>query len=155
MNDKELRTWTKERVVFPRLGVGAVIINDQDEILLVLRNHNPEKGMWSIPGGKVDPYESLEHGVIREIQEEVNLEVEVKGLLCMAETIRPEHEEHWVSAIYEVAIIGGEAQNMESEGAIADLKWFSLDQLPTNLACFSIPAIEQLLNRSNGHSKCN
>ncbi|WP_229106294.1 NUDIX domain-containing protein [Paenibacillus sp. 1001270B_150601_E10] len=154
MNDMELRTWTKERVVFPRVGVGAVIINDQDEILLVLRNRNPEKGMWSIPGGKVDPYESLEHCVMREVQEEVNLEVEVKGLLCMAETIRPEHEEHWVSAIYEVAVKGGEAQNMESEGAIADLKWYSLDQLPVNLACFSIPAIEQLLNRSKGLSKC-
>ncbi|HZG83069.1 MAG TPA: NUDIX domain-containing protein, partial [Brevibacillus sp.] len=61
--------------VLPRLGVGAVIKNDQNEILLVLRNRNPEKGTWSIPGGKVDPYENLEDCVIREIKEEVNLEV--------------------------------------------------------------------------------
>lgn len=44
----------------PRLGVGAVILNSRNEILLVLRNRNPEKGTWSIPGGKVDPYEQLE-----------------------------------------------------------------------------------------------
>lgn len=133
--------------MLPRLGVGAVIRNDQDEILLVLRNRNPEKGTWSIPGGKVDPYENLEDCVIREIKEEVNLDVEVKGLLCMAQTIRPENEEHWVSAIYEVAVKSGEARNMEPDGAIADLKWFRMDQLPVNLACFTLPAIEHLDNR--------
>ncbi|WP_232697525.1 NUDIX domain-containing protein [Brevibacillus daliensis] len=138
-----------QNTVLPRLGIGAVIFNEQNEILLVLRNRNPERDTWSIPGGKIDPYENLEDCVIREIKEEVNLEVEVKGLLCMAETIRPESEEHWVSAIYEVNVKSGEACNMEPDGAIADMKWFSLDQLPTNLACFTLPAIDHLLNRSN------
>ncbi|UHA75889.1 NUDIX domain-containing protein [Paenibacillus sp. 481] len=130
------------------MGVGAVILNEHSEILLLLRNRNPEKGMWSIPGGKLDPYEHLEQCVIREVKEEVNLEVEIKGLLCMAETIRPESAEHWVSAIYEVNVKGGEARNMESGGAIADMRWFGLDQLPANLACFTVPAIDHLLNRS-------
>lgn len=133
----------------PRLGVGAVILNEQQEILLVLRNRNPEKGTWSIPGGKVDPYEKLEDCVAREIKEEVNLDIEVKGLLCMAETIRPEDLEHWVSIIYETVIKGGEACNMEPDGAIGDVRWFSLHQLPANLACFTIPAIEQLKKRFN------
>ncbi|UFJ41077.1 NUDIX domain-containing protein [Brevibacillus humidisoli] len=139
----------QNRIGLPRLGVGAVITNEQNEILLVLRNRNPEKDTWSIPGGKVDPYETLEHCVIREVKEEVNLDVEVKGLLCMAETIRPESEEHWVSAIYEVTVKSGEARNMESDGAIADLKWVRLDQLPANLACFTVPAIDHLINQSN------
>lgn len=147
MNSMELGKIPKERIGLPRLGVGAVMMNDQNEILLILRNRHPEKGMWSIPGGKVDPYENLENCVIREIKEEVNLVVEVKGLLCMAETIRPESEEHWVSAIYEVAVKSGEARNMESDGAIADLKWFCIDQLPTNIACFTLPAIDHLLKR--------
>lgn len=135
--------------VLPRMGVGAVILNEHKEILLVLRNRNPEKGTWSIPGGKVDPYEQLENCVVREIKEEVNLDVEVKGLLCMAETIRPENAEHWVSSIYEVAVKGGEARNMEPDGAIGDIRWFSLDQLPANMACFTVPAIECLQKRRN------
>ncbi|WP_419761093.1 NUDIX domain-containing protein [Brevibacillus brevis] len=49
-----------------------------------------EKNTWSIPGGKVDPYEQLETSVVREIKEEVNLDVEVKFLLCTAETPKPE-----------------------------------------------------------------
>lgn len=39
----------------PRIGVGAVIRNEKNEILLVLRNRDPEKDNWSIPGGKVKP----------------------------------------------------------------------------------------------------
>lgn len=134
-------------IAIPRLGVGAVILNEKNEILLVLRNRNPEKGTWSIPGGKVDPYEQLETCVIREIKEEVNLDVEVKGLFCMAETIRPENSEHWVSVIYEVVVQNGEPQNMEPDGAIGEVKWFPLHQLPPNLACFSLPAIEHLLKK--------
>ncbi len=134
-------------IAVPRLGVGAVILNNRDEILLVLRNRNPEKGTWSIPGGKVDPYEEMETSVIREVKEEVNLDVEIKELLCTAETIRPENEEHWVSVIYEVMIMSGEACNREEGGAIGDMRWFPLNELPPNLACFTVPAIEQLKKR--------
>ncbi|WP_258960853.1 NUDIX domain-containing protein [Paenibacillus aquistagni] len=147
MQSIELMEHSKRETGHPRLGVGAVITNDHDQILLVLRNRNPEKGMWSIPGGKVDPYEQLEHCVIREIKEEVNLEIAVKGLLCTAETIRPENEEHWVSVIYETTVVGGEAKNMEEGGAIGDLKWFSLNELPSKLACFTLPAIESIISR--------
>lgn len=134
-------------IAVPRLGVGAVILNDKNEILLVLRNREPEKDTWSIPGGKVDPYEPMETCVIREIKEEVNLDVEVKALLCTAETIRPERGEHWVSVIYEVAVVSGEARNLEADGAIADMRWFALDELPSNLACFTLPATRQLQSK--------
>lgn len=128
----------------PRIGVGAVILNEQNEILLVLRNRDPEKGTWSIPGGKVDLYEKLEDCVIREIKEEVDLDIRVKSLLCMAETIRPEQAEHWISAIYLASIVSGEARNMEQGGAIDDVRWFAMDQLPANLACFTVPAIHAI-----------
>ncbi|WP_426449746.1 NUDIX domain-containing protein [Paenibacillus sp. S-38] len=135
--------------VTPRMGVGAAIVNENQEILLVLRNREPEKDTWSIPGGKLDTYERLEDCVVREIKEEVNLDIQVRGLLCMAETIRPERDEHWVSALYEAEILGGELRNMEEGGAIGDIRWFPLDALPANLACFTVPAIEQLLNQMN------
>jgi len=132
----------------PRLAVGAVIINEKNEILMIWRNRKPEKDTWSIPGGKVELYETLEQCVIREVKEEVNLDVEVIGLLCIAETIQPENEEHWISAIYEVEIKGGEARNIEEGGAIGDLRWFSLSELPSRVACFTMPAIEQLKKRA-------
>ncbi|MBW4838002.1 MAG: NUDIX domain-containing protein [Paenibacillaceae bacterium] len=131
----------------PRLGVGAVIRNDRGEILMVLRNREPEKDTWSIPGGKVDLYETMEHGIVREIKEEVNLDIAVTGVLCTAETIRPEKKEHWASVIYEAVIVGGELRNMEEGGAIGAMKWFPLNHLPDKLASFTVAAVEALKRR--------
>ncbi|TQR41414.1 NUDIX domain-containing protein [Paenibacillus popilliae] len=139
---------TIHTTAIPKLGVGAVIRNHKDEILLVKRNRNPEQGTWSIPGGKLDMYESLEECVIREVKEEVNLDITVTQLLCTAETIRPEHDEHWVSLIYDTTVQGGEARNNEADGAIGDMRWFSLDKLPEQLACFTKPAIYRLLEKA-------
>ncbi|MCM3338487.1 NUDIX domain-containing protein [Paenibacillus sp. MER TA 81-3] len=128
----------------PRVGVGAVIINDSNEILLVLRARHPEKNTWSIPGGKVDLYETLEDTVVREVMEEVGLQVQVQRLLCTAETIDAGREDHWISVIYETRVVTGEARNMEEGGALQEVKWFPLDQLPPNLASFTLPAIDTL-----------
>jgi mutator protein MutT len=128
----------------PRLGVGAVIRNDRGEILMVLRNREPEKDTWSIPGGKIDIYETMEHGVVREIKEEVNLDIAVIGVLCTAETIRPEKAEHWVSVIYEAEIVGGELRNMEEGGAIGAIDWFPLHRLPDKLTSFTTAAVAAL-----------
>ncbi|WP_375748592.1 NUDIX domain-containing protein [Vibrio sp. HN007] len=43
-----------------------------DEILIAIRGRNPGKGMWDLPGGFVDPDESLEQAVVRELKEELN-----------------------------------------------------------------------------------
>ncbi len=56
----------------PVVGAGAVII-DKGRILLEKRKNEPGKGKWSIPGGLVDLGETLEHAVIREVEEETRL----------------------------------------------------------------------------------
>ncbi|WP_439032034.1 NUDIX hydrolase [Gordonia terrae] len=62
-----------ERVV----AVGALITDDDGRILLILRRNEPSAGHWSLPGGKVEPGETLEEAVVREVQEETGLIVEV------------------------------------------------------------------------------
>lgn len=135
----------------PRIGVGAVILNDRGEVLLAWRNRQPEQHTWSIPGGKVDPYESLETAVIREIKEEVNLDIAIDSLLCTAETIQPQQQEHWISVLYSTKVIGGHARNLEEGGAIGEIGWFPLHDLPSPLACFAVPgleAVKKLYNES-------
>ncbi|WP_405157081.1 NUDIX domain-containing protein [Paenibacillus sp. FSL K6-0108] len=133
---------TAEASVQPRIGVGAVILNERNEVLLVWRNRQPEQYTWSIPGGKVDPYESVETAVIREIKEEVDLDIAIDKLLCTAETIQPEQQEHWISILYSTRVTGGIARNLEEGGAIGEIGWFPLDDLPSPLACFAIPGLE-------------
>ncbi len=56
-------------------AAAGIIINEKDEILLTVRGIEPHKGKLDLPGGFVDPGESLENAVIREVKEELNLEV--------------------------------------------------------------------------------
>jgi ADP-ribose pyrophosphatase YjhB (NUDIX family) len=57
-------------------AVGAVVHDPQGRLLLVLRGREPAAGVWSIPGGKVEPGESREAAVRREVLEETGLHVE-------------------------------------------------------------------------------
>lgn len=56
-------------------AVAAIIENDRGEILLTRRAFEPHKGYLDLPGGFVDPLESAEEALVREIREELNLEV--------------------------------------------------------------------------------
>ena len=57
------------------VGCGAFILNENNELLLQQRNRTPEKGYWSIPGGRLDMFETFEQAVKREIKEETDLDV--------------------------------------------------------------------------------
>lgn len=59
------------------VGVGAIVFDDADRLLLVLRGREPQAGRWSVPGGKVEPGESLPDAVVREVAEETGLTVAV------------------------------------------------------------------------------
>ncbi len=57
--------------------VGAVVLDDGGRLLMVLRGREPARGRWSIPGGRVEPGESLTAAVVREVAEETSLAVVV------------------------------------------------------------------------------
>jgi 8-oxo-dGTP diphosphatase len=55
--------------------VGAVIHDADGRLLLIRRGHAPHEGLWSLPGGRVEPGESAEAAVVREVLEETGLRV--------------------------------------------------------------------------------
>ncbi len=55
--------------------VGAIITDPAGRLLLIKRGHEPGMGLWSIPGGRIEPGESPEQAVVREVQEETGLSV--------------------------------------------------------------------------------
>ncbi|MPZ59988.1 MAG: NUDIX domain-containing protein [Propionibacteriales bacterium] len=61
--------------------VGAIIRDGAGRLLVIRRGHPPAAGSWSIPGGRVEPGESDEEAVVREVREETGLAVDVGGLI--------------------------------------------------------------------------
>jgi ADP-ribose pyrophosphatase YjhB (NUDIX family) len=59
-------------------AVSAIVTDHQGRILLIQRTDN---GYWSIPGGGMEPGESLRQAVAREVKEETGMECEVTGLI--------------------------------------------------------------------------
>jgi 8-oxo-dGTP diphosphatase len=65
--------------------VGAVIKDAAGRLLLIRRGHEPGAGLWSLPGGRIEPGETDEQAVAREILEETGLRVACGRLVGTAE----------------------------------------------------------------------
>jgi 8-oxo-dGTP diphosphatase len=88
----------------PLVGVGVALV-EEGRILLVQRGHEPSKGLWAIPGGKVYLGESLRDAAVREVAEETGLEVEIGEVIWVGEHIS-EHG-HIVLIDFLGSIVGG------------------------------------------------
>jgi ADP-ribose pyrophosphatase YjhB (NUDIX family) len=89
----------------PLVGVGVAVL-DQDRILLVQRGRDPGRGLWAVPGGKVDLGERLVEAAVREVQEETGLSVEIGELIWAGEHISDEG--HIVLIDYLGTVTGGD-----------------------------------------------
>src|ERR1700751_2623495 len=61
--------------------VGAVVKDGQGRLLLIKRGHAPGAGLWSLPGGRIEPGETDAEALVREVREETGLAVEAGHLL--------------------------------------------------------------------------
>ena len=71
-----------------RSGSSIIFVNDKEEILLALRDDKsglPYRNMWDVPGGHVEPDETPEKCIVREMKEEMNLDLRDFQLLCQKE----------------------------------------------------------------------
>jgi A/G-specific adenine glycosylase len=106
-----------------RIGV-AVIYNDAGQILI---DRRPEKGLlgglWEFPGGKIEPNETVEACIKREILEEIDIEIEVGEHLI---TIDHAYTHFKVTLmVHACRYLSGEPQPIECE----EIRWVTLDEI--------------------------
>jgi 8-oxo-dGTP diphosphatase len=129
------------------VGCGALIVNDNNEVLLIKRTGKSSgglPGLWSRPGGTVEFGESIKEAIIREVKEELNVDIELFGQIQFFDDLRKKEQKtiHWVGAGCFAKIVGGELKNMEPEKH-DDVKWFSIENIPNNLTDFTKIAIDE------------
>ena len=106
----------------PLVGVGVAVV-DQGRILLVQRGHEPNQGLWAVPGGKVELGESLTGAAVREVMEETGLSVEVGDVIWAGEHIS-EHG-HIVLIDFLGSVVGGDLAAADDADRA---EWVPLDQ---------------------------
>lgn len=113
----------------PKLCSAVILENNKGEILLVRRFMEPKKGFWDLPGGFVDPDETLEESAIREIKEELGIELpEVRYLSShYNDYLYEEVNYSCVSGIFTGKFDG---EVLVSDGEISEIKFFPKDQIP-------------------------
>lgn len=113
------------RAVIP--CVGAIVRDEEGRLLLIRRAHAPSAGLWSLPGGRVEPGESAQDAVVREVAEETGLEVDIIREIGAIDIPTGTGEVYAVRD-FDCRVIGG----MLTAGDDADeARWVSIAELPT------------------------
>jgi 8-oxo-dGTP diphosphatase len=115
-----------------RLAAYAVIVDEQDRILLALWNEGSEP-QWTMPGGGVEFEETVEEGVIRELREETGYDVELVGLLGVDSWVMPGERRvdgsgrpmKSVRVLFEARVVGGKLTH-EVDGTTDEARWIPL-----------------------------
>jgi 8-oxo-dGTP diphosphatase len=105
--------------------VGAVIKDDEGRLLLIKRGHEPGAGLWSLPGGRIEPGETDVEALTRELAEETGLEVQAGHLLGHVQ--RPGRQGTILDIRdYTATVIGG---TLSPGDDAADARWVDVAEL--------------------------
>lgn len=100
--------------------VAGIIYRDDGKFLIAQRNLNKNQGgLWEFPGGKLEPGETCEEALAREIREEMAADIEV--LECVGENIHHYPEKNIRLMLYKAKLLSDDVTLLEHE----DCRWIT------------------------------
>lgn len=94
---------------------------------------------WEFPGGKIDPGEAPDRALVRELREELGVEVAVGDIFAVGHHVYPEREV--LLLVYDARVVAGEPACLE----VAEFRWASAAELTTiPLPPADMPVVERL-----------
>lgn len=114
---------------FPVVAASAVVIRE-GQILMIKRSNEPNKGKWSIPGGRVELGETVYEAAQREVFEECNIEIEISRLLSVGNNIIRDNEGR-VKYHYVLIDLLGEYKSGEiaAQSDAEEYRWVKIEEL--------------------------
>lgn len=119
---------TCERPIYenPIPATCMVVVDTFDQVLLVKRSVEPQKGMWCLPGGFIELYESPEAGALRELDEETGLNGTIDKLLGVCSTPSEQY-----GSVLMIGYLITDASGLLAAGDDASqVRWYSIRDLP-------------------------
>ena len=108
----------------PSIDVVAAVINKNDLFLIANRSFDDNsQGIWEFPGGKVEENETFTSALVREIKEELSLNIKVGNMIATIDLNKTD-KNIYVHYYYAIILSGQISLNVHSE-----LKWVSHPQL--------------------------
>ncbi len=98
---------TNKMKKYPKITVDALILLENESIILIKRKNWPFKDYWAIPGGFVELGETLENAVIREAKEETSLDVEPIKIISIYSDPNRDPRGHVITAAFFCKKLGG------------------------------------------------
>ena len=105
--------------------VGAVVTDAQARLLMIKRGHEPGAGLWSIPGGRIEPGETDAEALVREMLEETSLTVAPGRLLGRVQRPGPGGAVIDIRD-YAATVVGGTPRPGDDA---ADVRWVAAGEL--------------------------
>ena len=120
------------------INVVAAIIHQDGKILATQRGYGEYKGLWEFPGGKMEPGETEEQAIVREISEELNVDIVVERKVCTVEHDYPQF--HLVMHCFWCSIGSGVLELREHQSArwLAQSEWESGEWLPADVSVVEV-----------------
>jgi len=114
----------------PTLAASAAVFRD-GRVLLARRGVPPAHGLWTLPGGRVEPGETLAEAAAREVAEEVAVACEIIGVAGAVDVIRRDRQgavtAHFVVVAHAALWRAGDGSTGPEAAAVG---WFDPDALP-------------------------
>jgi len=110
----------------PGVGVAAIVMNNNGQLLLGRRKNGKYKDLWCIPCGYLEYHEDVYCGIKREFKEETNLDIEVSRVFTVQSNFHDPNC-HTVGIWFLAQICGGE---MKAGDDLIEAAYFDLDDIP-------------------------
>ena len=113
----------------------AIVFTFEDKVLFTVRNLDPDKGKWDLPGGFIDPNETAEEAACREIKEELGIEIsnsDLKYITTSPNNYLYKNVPYRTLDIFYECALPSEVIKIKAEDEIQELIWVQRSQIDSS-----------------------